>query len=76
MIPNITERLCLLHISIIYPSHFQQKRSLLQYCGCEHVNKHWRLNLPALRVQLGGSIRAEGAMHFQSKALKEGKGHS
>lgn len=63
MIPqHYRETLCLLHISIIHPSYFQQKHSLLGYCGCEHVNKHRRLNLPALRVQLGASIRIAPAI--------------
>lgn len=68
MIPqHYRETLCLLHISIIHPSYFQQKHSLLGYCGCEHVNKHWRLNLPALRVQLGSSIsRSRNQRHLKS----------
>ena len=63
MIPNITETLCLLRISIIYPAYFQQQCSLLRDRCCQHVTKHWCLNILALRVQLGGSIRVEGKTH-------------
>lgn len=67
------QRLCLLRISIIYPAYFQQQCSLLRDRCCQHVTKHWCLNILALRVQLGGSIRGKrtsNLKHFMK--VKEG----
>lgn len=76
MIPqHYRETLCLLHISIIHPSYFQQKHSLLGYCGCEHVNKHRRLNLPA--PSSAGSLdqsRSRNQRHLKRDARVVGSG--
>lgn len=76
MIPqHYRETLCLLRVSIIHPSYFQQKHSLLGHCGCEHVNKHRRLNLLALRVQLGGLISRSGNQRHLKRYGRVGGGN-
>lgn len=61
MIPNnYRETLCLLRVSIIYPSYFQQQRSLLPHRSRKHVTGRRRLNIPALGIRLGAAIGAQG----------------